>query len=166
MQGHWIRTHCARFDHGGCGLKVLVDRGQAIRVLPDKANPRSKGYACAKGMSSLERIYHPQRLLNPLKRKGERGEDGRTYSLRIDGGHSFHRCTFLEDRIGREMLRTLMGALQKRNTWVLPDVIILRLLKTDNQIAGAVGLNLETCEPVMLRPKRSSWPVVAQATIT
>ena len=24
-------------------------------------------------MSSLERIYHPQRLLNPLKRKGERG---------------------------------------------------------------------------------------------
>jgi len=83
----------------------------------------------------------------------EREEDGKTYSLRIDGGHSFHRCPFLEDRTGREMLRTLMGTLQRRNTWVLPDVIILRLLKTDNQIAGAVGLNLETCEPVMLRAK-------------
>jgi len=68
----------------------------------------------------------------------EREEDGRTYSLRIDGGHSFHHCPFLEDRTGREMLRTLMGTLQRRNTWVLPDVIILRLLKTDNQIAGAV----------------------------
>ncbi len=95
-------------------------------------------------------------LILELERIGalwEREEDGQTYSLRIDGGHSFHRCPFLEDRTGREMLRTLMGTLQRRNTWVLPDIIILRLLSTDNQIAGAVGLNLETCEPVMLRAK-------------
>lgn len=74
MEGQWLKTHCARFDHGGCGLKVLVDEGKAIRVLPDETNKRSKGYACAKGMASLERIYHPERLLYPLKRNGERGE--------------------------------------------------------------------------------------------
>ena len=74
MEGQWLKTHCARFDHGGCGLKVLVDEGKAIRVLPDETNKRSKGYACAKGMASLERIYHSERLLYPLKRKGERGE--------------------------------------------------------------------------------------------
>ncbi len=74
MEGEWLKTHCARFDHGGCGLKVLVDEGKAIRVLPDETNKRSKGYACAKGMASLERIYHSERLLYPLKRKGERGE--------------------------------------------------------------------------------------------
>ena len=73
MQGQWIKTHCSRFDHGGCGLKVLVDRGKAVRVLPDETNPRSEGYICAKGMASIERIYHPKRLLTPLKRKGERG---------------------------------------------------------------------------------------------
>lgn len=74
MEGQWLKTYCARFDHGGCGLKVLVDEGKAIRVLPDETNKRSKGYACAKGMASLERIYHPERLLYPLKRNGERGE--------------------------------------------------------------------------------------------
>lgn len=74
MEGQWLKTHCARFDHGGCGLKVLVDEGKAIRVLPDETNKRSKGYACAKGIASLERIYHPERLLYPLKRNGERGE--------------------------------------------------------------------------------------------
>ena len=74
MGEQWVKTHCARFDHGGCGLKVLVDEGKAIRVLPDETNQRSKGYACAKGIASLERIYHPERLLYPLKRNGERGE--------------------------------------------------------------------------------------------
>ncbi|MBW2342968.1 MAG: molybdopterin-dependent oxidoreductase [Deltaproteobacteria bacterium] len=74
MDRQWLKTHCARFDHGGCGLKVLVDKGKGIRVLPDETNKRSKGYACAKGIASLERIYHPERLLYPLKRNGERGE--------------------------------------------------------------------------------------------
>lgn len=74
MQGQWIKTHCARFDHGGCGIKVLVENGKAVRVLPDETNERSRGYTCAKGMASLDRIYHPERLLSPLKRAGERGE--------------------------------------------------------------------------------------------
>ncbi|MBN2419420.1 MAG: molybdopterin-dependent oxidoreductase [Deltaproteobacteria bacterium] len=73
MEGEWIKTHCSRFDHGGCGLKVLVEKGKALRVLPDKSNPRSRGYVCPKGMATLERIYHPERLLTPLKRRGERG---------------------------------------------------------------------------------------------
>ena len=70
----WKKTHCARFDHGGCGLKVLVEDGRAIQVLPDESNPRSKGYVCPKGLASLERIYHPKRLLRPLMRKRKRGQ--------------------------------------------------------------------------------------------
>jgi len=73
MKGEWIKTHCSRFDHGGCGLKVLVKDGKAIRVLPDSTNPRSRGYVCPKGLATIERIYHPERLLTPLRRKGDRG---------------------------------------------------------------------------------------------
>lgn len=83
----------------------------------------------------------------------QREADGKTYSLRIDGGHSFHRCPFLEDRTGREMLRTLIGVLQKRNVRIIPDVIILKLLKDGEKVAGALGLNLENCEPVLLNAK-------------
>jgi succinate dehydrogenase/fumarate reductase flavoprotein subunit len=95
-------------------------------------------------------------LIMELERIGalwEREENGKTYALRTGGGHSFHRATFVEDRTGREMLRTLMGELKKRNITILPEVMILRLLKSSNRIAGAVGLNLETCEAVLLRAK-------------
>ena len=56
-------------------------------------------------------------LILELERIGalwEREEDGKTYALRVAGGHSFYRCTYLEDRTGREMLRTLFGELKKR----------------------------------------------------
>lgn len=111
MQGEWKKTHCARFDHGGCGLKVLVDRGQAIRVLPDKANPRSKGYTCAKGMSSLERIYHPQRLLNPLKRKGERG-GGHWEKISWDQAleYAAMKLNHIKDKSGAQAVAFAQGA--------------------------------------------------------
>jgi succinate dehydrogenase/fumarate reductase flavoprotein subunit len=95
-------------------------------------------------------------LIVELERIGaiwQREEDGKTYSLRIDGGHSFHRCPFLEDRTGREMLRTLVGKLQKQNVRMMTDTLILRLLKDGERIAGAVGLRLDTCEPVLLHAK-------------
>ena len=95
-------------------------------------------------------------LIMELERIGalwEREENGKMYALRTGGGHSFHRCTFVEDRTGREMLRTLMGELRKRNITILPEIMILRLLKSSDRISGAVGLNLETCEAVLLRAK-------------
>jgi succinate dehydrogenase/fumarate reductase flavoprotein subunit len=95
-------------------------------------------------------------LILQLERIGalwEREEDGKTYALRVGGGHTFYRCTYLEDRTGREMLRTLFGELKKRNIRVLPDIIILKLLSDGERIAGAVGLDLETFETVLLRAK-------------
>jgi succinate dehydrogenase/fumarate reductase flavoprotein subunit len=95
-------------------------------------------------------------LIVELERIGalwEREEDGKTYSLRIDGGHSFHRCPYLEDRTGREMLRALFGILQKRGVQILPNVIILKLLRSGPRIAGAVGFNLVSSETVVLRAK-------------
>lgn len=83
----------------------------------------------------------------------QRDESGENYALRIDGGHSFPRCPYLEDRTGREMVRTLFGEIEKRHVKVLPNIMILKLLKEGDRIAGAVGLNLETSEPVLIRAK-------------
>jgi succinate dehydrogenase/fumarate reductase flavoprotein subunit len=95
-------------------------------------------------------------LILELERIGalwEREENGKTYALRVAGGHSFYRCTYLEDRTGREMLRTLFGELKKRKVRIIPDVLILKLLKNGDQITGAAGLDLETCETVLFRAK-------------
>jgi anaerobic selenocysteine-containing dehydrogenase len=72
--GTWVKTHCARFDHGGCGLDVFVSDGKPLQIKPDKSDPFSKGYFCRKGLSSIERVFHPGRLKKPLLRKGKRGE--------------------------------------------------------------------------------------------
>lgn len=116
---------------------------------------RGGGYL---GEQNLVRIMVEEapELIVELERIGalwQREADGRTYSLRIDGGHSYPRCPYLEDRTGREMMRALFGELRKRNVRVLPNLMVLRLLKRGDRAAGAVGLNMETCETVLLRAK-------------
>ena len=73
-EGSWFKTHCARMDHGGCGLLVKVQDNRIVEV---KGNPEgflNKGYTCHKGRVSADRLTHPDRLKHPLKRIGERGE--------------------------------------------------------------------------------------------
>jgi len=111
MSEQWLRTHCARFDHGGCGLKVLVRNGKPVKVLPDTEDPFSRGHCCAKGLASLERIDHPRRLTHPLKRKGRRGE-GEWVKISWDEALDTLANRFLElkNRWGPESLAFLQGA--------------------------------------------------------
>jgi anaerobic selenocysteine-containing dehydrogenase len=68
------RTHCARMDHGGCGLLVTVKDGQVTKVEGDPDSPISFGFVCPKGLAAIERLHHPHRLTRPLLRVGSRGE--------------------------------------------------------------------------------------------
>jgi len=70
----WVKTHCARMDHGGCGLLVGVKDNKIVSVKGDPDGFLNKGYVCAKGIASSDRLIHPDRLKNPLKRVGKRGE--------------------------------------------------------------------------------------------
>jgi anaerobic selenocysteine-containing dehydrogenase len=70
----WVKTHCARMDHGGCALLVGIKDNAIVQV---KGNPEgflNKGYTCYKGRVSPDRLTHPDRLRYPLKRLGKRGE--------------------------------------------------------------------------------------------
>src|SRR4030042_4013326 len=62
-------SHCG----GLCGLKVYVKNGVITRIeTDDGAEPQAR--ACLKGRAYRQRVYHPDRLLCPLKRVGKRGE--------------------------------------------------------------------------------------------
>src|SRR5512137_3052947 len=69
-----VRTCCARMDHGGCGMLVHVENGRITKIEGDPDSPLSRGTLCAKGLAQLERLNHPDRLREPLKRVGRRGE--------------------------------------------------------------------------------------------
>lgn len=59
--------------HGGCMHILTVEDGRVTKVRPDPDGPLNLGHACVKGMSIIEQMYHPDRLLHPLRRIGERG---------------------------------------------------------------------------------------------
>jgi succinate dehydrogenase/fumarate reductase flavoprotein subunit len=97
----------------------------------------------------------PQLILE-LERMGaiwQRNEKGDNYLLRIDGGHSYPRCPYLEDRTGREMVRAMVGELRKRDVPFYEEIQITRILKEDNKVIGAVGINITNLEPVIFESK-------------
>ncbi len=69
----WVKTHCARMDHGGCGLLAQVSDNKILRLKGDPDGYLNKGYICPKGLASAERLSHPDRLTQPLQRVGKRG---------------------------------------------------------------------------------------------
>lgn len=69
----WVKTHCARMDHGGCALLVKVQDGRILEIKGDPDGYLNRGYTCYKGRVSADRLTHPNRLRHPLRRLGERG---------------------------------------------------------------------------------------------
>lgn len=65
--GEWKKTGCVLCAQN-CGLEVEVENNRIIKVKGDKDNPRSKGYACRKGMNIAYHQHHDDRLKYPLKR--------------------------------------------------------------------------------------------------
>ncbi|MEA3360888.1 MAG: molybdopterin-dependent oxidoreductase [Thermodesulfobacteriota bacterium] len=71
---NWVKTHCARMDHGGCSILAGVKDNKIVKVKGDPDGFLNKGYICTKGLASPDRLTHPDRLKYPLKRVGDRGE--------------------------------------------------------------------------------------------
>jgi anaerobic selenocysteine-containing dehydrogenase len=65
----WHKTGCVLCAQN-CGLEILVENGRMAGVRPDRANPRSEGYACRKGLNVIYHQYPKDRLTEPLKRVG------------------------------------------------------------------------------------------------
>ena len=57
-----------------CGIVGYVKNGRLIKIEGNPKDPNSRGHLCARGHAGLNHLYHPERLLFPLKRIGKRGE--------------------------------------------------------------------------------------------
>ena len=56
-----------------CSFITSVEGGVAIRVQGNPAHPHTDGVLCTKVSRYAQRTYHPERLLQPLKRSGPKG---------------------------------------------------------------------------------------------
>ena len=69
-----IRAACPHDCPDTCAMLVTVEDGVATSVKGDPDHPNTAGVLCTKVARYLERTYHPERLLYPLKRTGKKGE--------------------------------------------------------------------------------------------
>ncbi|MBV9612054.1 MAG: molybdopterin-dependent oxidoreductase, partial [Acidobacteriaceae bacterium] len=69
------RSVCALDCPDTCALVVDIDdTGRATKLSGAREHPITRGFLCAKVTKYLEREYHPDRLLYPLRRIGAKGE--------------------------------------------------------------------------------------------
>ncbi|GCE21298.1 molybdopterin-containing oxidoreductase family protein [Dictyobacter kobayashii] len=58
-----------------CGMRIEVEDNKLISLKGDAQNPDSRGFLCIRGRATPEIFDNPKRLLRPLRRVGERGEN-------------------------------------------------------------------------------------------
>ncbi len=68
-----VRGACPHDCPDTCALLTTVENGRATQVQGNPAHPMTDGVLCTKVSRYVERTYHPERLLQPLRRVGPKG---------------------------------------------------------------------------------------------
>jgi len=69
-----VQTLCRMCDDR-CGIDVRVEDGCVLDISGNAAHPWSRGRLCVKARAAVDTVNHPDRLLRPLKRRGEDWEE-------------------------------------------------------------------------------------------
>ncbi|HEX4681817.1 MAG TPA: molybdopterin oxidoreductase family protein [Gemmatimonadaceae bacterium] len=69
-----VRGACPHDCPDTCAMLVTVENGRAVKVAGDPEHPFTRGFLCAKVNRYVERTYHRDRLLHPMRRVGRKGE--------------------------------------------------------------------------------------------
>jgi len=70
----WANSICTMCP-GGCGIRVRLIDGIPVRVLGNPNYPINQGAVCPRAEASISMLFHPERIRQPLKRTGKRGEN-------------------------------------------------------------------------------------------
>ncbi len=67
----WFHSACGQCP-AGCGIRVRVIEGRAVRIEGDRDNPLNRGGIGARGLAALQGLYDADRLTGPRRRAGGR----------------------------------------------------------------------------------------------
>jgi len=68
-----VRGACPHDCPDTCALQISVQDGRVTRIVGDAEHPTTHGALCTKVSRYAERSYHPERVLQPLRRIGPKG---------------------------------------------------------------------------------------------
>lgn len=72
FQERHVVTACGQCP-SGCGISVRVVEGRAVKIAGQATNPINEGGIGPRGLAGLQVLYDPDRIAQPLRRKGTRG---------------------------------------------------------------------------------------------
>jgi len=89
-----VHTVCSHDCPDSCGVLVTVDEhGRAVKVQGDPSHPVTQGFLCGKVAKYLDRVYAPDRIVYPLRRKPGVAKDPRPRGTEQD---AFERVSWDE----------------------------------------------------------------------
>jgi anaerobic selenocysteine-containing dehydrogenase len=68
-----VKAACPHDCPDTCAMLVTVEDGRAVKVAGDPEHPFTNGFLCAKVNRYVERTYHQDRLMYPMRRVGPKG---------------------------------------------------------------------------------------------
>ncbi len=74
LENGTIQGACMHDCPDTCAWLVTVEKNQAVRLEGNPEHPMTRGKLCGKVNHYLERVYHPDRILHPLKQVGTKKE--------------------------------------------------------------------------------------------
>ncbi len=107
-----VRSCCRACGKVECGVWVTVRDGKVVKVEGDESAPQSRGHCCSKSQSSMQALYHPDRLRFPVKRTNPKGEDDPGW-VRITLDEAFEICgeklKEVKEKYGGESIFVMCG---------------------------------------------------------
>jgi anaerobic selenocysteine-containing dehydrogenase len=88
----FVTTSCGQCP-AGCGVRVRVVEGRAVRIEGDPANPINRGVVGPRGLASLQTLYDADRIPGPLVR-----QNGRLVPIAWDAALALLADTLAEQR--------------------------------------------------------------------
>ncbi|HVM92240.1 MAG TPA: molybdopterin-dependent oxidoreductase [Terriglobales bacterium] len=64
-----VHAACPHDCPDACGVLITIEDGRATRIQGDPKHPVTRGFLCAKVAKYLDRVYSPDRVLYPMRRK-------------------------------------------------------------------------------------------------
>jgi len=98
-----VHAACPHDCPDACGVLITVEDGRATRIQGDPNHPVTRGFLCAKVAKYLDRVYSPDRVLYPMRRKV--GVPKGPYGPGTPASHAFERISWDEalDKIAHNL---------------------------------------------------------------
>ncbi len=75
---HVVHAACPHDCPDACGVLITIEDGRATKIQGDPRHPVTRGFLCAKVAKYLDRVYSPQRVLYPMRRRNGVAKGGGT----------------------------------------------------------------------------------------